>query len=180
MNSTPVPSGSPTDGLVINGPLFVFPEGSIGVVLSALALLVSAAALWHTISARSRIQATAVRYHVKLSGGATAADGDEINIINTGRTAGIVSDVRAITANDRYLRAKSMPRGPSHTPVEFPSMPQSIAPGGVLQIWFSAGLAGEKAGVDHGYRVTYIDTTSRALLKGKPRHLVVKASSEVP
>lgn len=92
----PMPTPSPdTPWIVIDSPLIVFPDGSWGILISIAALIVSGATLLHTLSARPRVHAFVVRNYVAL-GGISHPDGDEIVIVNLGRTSAVIYDVRAL------------------------------------------------------------------------------------
>lgn len=170
---------TPAPWIVIDSPLIVFPDGSWGVLISIVALLVSALTLWHTLSAKPRVHAFVMRAYLQF-GEEARTDGDEIVIVNLGRTAAVIYDVRALTKNDEHLKSESMPRGYKSEPIAFPEMPQSLVPGGVLTVWFSKGLAGEDAGRDYGYVVTYANTSVRPKVRTEPLELVVKATDAPP
>jgi hypothetical protein len=178
MTTTPSPGPQP-GSLVIEGPLFVFPDGSWGVLISVLALTVSAITLWYTLSAKSRVRGHVQRGYVMV-GAKAMHDGDEVVIVNLGRSAAIVYDVRALTEDGRRLKAASMSRGTENKTVLFPPMPQTLDKGAVLPVWFSTALAGERAGRDHGYVITYTDTGGWGRRVGTQKELTVKATSETP
>jgi len=163
--------------IIIDSPLFVFPDGSWGVLISVVALLVSALTLWHTLSARPRVHSFVVRSYLQL-GKAVHVDGDEVVISNLGRTAAIIYDVRVLDGKGGVFKAATMTRGHDQTDVHFPDLPQSLAPGGVLKVWFSTSLAGEAAGIEHGYVVTYADSSVRRRVRTDLQELIVKATND--
>jgi hypothetical protein len=177
---TPTPLSETPAGnspwLLIDGPLFVFPDGSWTVLISALALVVSGLSLAWTLGARSRIHGSVVRNFIAL-GPKAHPDGDEVVITNVGRSTAIIYDVRAITADERHLKAAATPRGLAATLVPFPELPTSLKPGEVLTVWFGTALAGVDAGIKHGYMITYTDTGTISR-EGKLRELTVKATDE--
>ncbi len=106
--------------------------------------------------------------------------GDEVVITNLGRTAAVIYDVSAITKDDEYLRSASMRRGYDSELIPFPDLPKSLAPGDVFTAWFSVSLAGEAAGRDFGYVVTYANTSTRSKSREEFAELVVKATHTPP
>lgn len=175
---TPTPSPIPTDGswLTITGPLIVVPDGGWQVLISIVALLVSVSTLWYTLSARARVHASVMRRRLMFEADQSVVDGDEVQIFNLGRSASVIISVQARTAAGKLLSAKSMPRGFENDPVEFPALPVTLQPHGVLTVWFSKALAGEEAGIEHGYQITYLRP---GLLRAtKQRTLIVKAHAD--
>lgn len=177
MTPSPTPPAAPW--LVIDSPLFVFPDGSWSLLISILALALSGVTLWHTLSARPRVHPFVVRSYLKL-GNAAHADGDEVVISNLGRTPAIIYDVRALDGKGGVLKTAKMPRGYEQVDVPFPDLPQSLAPGGVLKVWFSTGLAGESAGWKHGYVITYANSSVRRRVRTEPQEMIVKATDNPP
>lgn len=57
-------------------------------------------------------------------------------------------------------------------------MPQSLAPGGVLAVWFSTSLISADAGGDHGYQVTFANSSVRQRARTKQEELIVKATDQ--
>jgi len=183
---TPSPSPSPTDDgnwLTINGPLIVVPDGSWQLLISALALVVSATALWFALAAAPRVRALAVRSYLTFDSPGTEDptvhhDGDEVTVVNLGRAALVLEDLRALTKDGRRKKAAAGPRGFKSKRVKFPTLPISIPPGGVLTAWFPTALAGEKAGLEHGYEVTTLHRGGFLWLKTKRRKIIVKATED--
>ncbi|MFJ2369211.1 hypothetical protein [Microbacterium sp. NPDC087665] len=176
MSETPAPSDP---WIVIDSPLIVFPDGSWGLLISIVALAVSGLTLWHTLSARPRIHPFVVRNYLQFGNAVHAdADGDEVVISNLGRTAAIIYDVRAIDGKGGHLKTAAMPRGHDQVGVPYPEMPQSLAPGGVLKIWFSTSLAGEEAGKKHGYLITYANSSVRRRVRTTPQEMIAKATDD--
>lgn len=174
---TPTPSPTPdAPWIVVESPLIVFPDGSAGLLISIIALLVSGVTLWHTLSARPRVHAFVVRSLLQL-GDIKHTDGDEVVIVNLGRTSAVIYDVRALDGKGGNLRAKVMPRGYNHEDVPFPEMPQSLAPGGVLTVWFSSNLISPEAGLEHGYRIEYANVGVLRRVRTTPHLMVVKATA---
>lgn len=174
--------GASNPWIVIDSPLVVFPDGSLSVLISVAALLVSGATFWHTLSAKPRVHAYVMRSYERFGDNDTDVhvDGDEVVVVNLGRTAAVIYDVRALRSDGAGLSRQSMPRGPDSTMVPSPELPQSLAPGGVLTAWFSAALVGEPAGQEHGYRITYANTTARPKVRTEPVNLIVKATKAPP
>lgn len=121
--------------LVIDSPLFVFPDGSWSLLISVLALALSGVTLWHTLSARARVHPFVVRRYLKL-GNAAHSDGYEVVISNLGRTPAIIYGVRALDGKGRVLKTAKMPRGYEQVEVPCRDLPERMAPGGVLRCGF--------------------------------------------
>lgn len=163
------PSPAPLPGvpwIVIDGPLIAVPEGGWQVLISVVALLVSAGTLIYTLTARPRVSATVQRHTYRDDNGVQVPDGDDVSVMNLGRASVIVRSVDAIGPDGTESRAPKALRGPKRETVIAPSFPLVIEPGKVVTIWMPVALYGATASYEHGFKVSHL---TRALIRRQPR-----------
>lgn len=143
---TPTPSADPS--------LLSIQDG-IQLAISIIALALSAAALWFTLSARPKVRAYVRTFNATLTNGSTHFDGYELVLVNFGRSSAVITGAHAITQTDERRTVQQSSRGPSNNVFTNPDTPATLAPQGVITFWFSGALAGQQAGLDKGFEIEH-------------------------
>lgn len=149
---SPSPSETPPDDgwLTIHGPLIVLPDGGWQVLISLLALAVSAATLWYTLSGRAVIDAQAVKIG-RRERGSIVFDGYDVIVYNTGRIAAILTSIDLETGEDEFSTPRTAHRGIGRETVEFPAMPLALNPQTAVRTSFPDRM-GDSSGEPYTYR----------------------------
>ena len=109
-------------------------KDTITVMISCVALILSFLSVVYSVTARPRYRCWVAPDYIDPDE-ANTLDGFEVIVVNTGRRGGVVERIVQVLPDGSKGRpyAGRMVRGKEKQRVEFPSMPQTVAPGEVCK-----------------------------------------------